>query len=124
MTINPSGSLRAKQGTRVSLRGDVSLLVRSPRIVFNGKESDVIPSDVVGASVKISVPPFEAVATYVGGNATHFLFQFDFMLLSEYDDASIRIVAVSGGVATKVYSPFLNLTVLCKTSENEYGIVF
>ena len=116
-------SLRAEQGTQVSLRGDVSDLLRNPRIVFNGKESEIIPSDAINASINISLPPFEAVATYVGATSTYLLFHFEFMLLSEYNDASIRVVTITG-CTTKVYSPFLNLTVLCKTYENEYGIVY
>ena len=106
----------------MSLRSGISLLTRSPRIVYNRKESDIILFRVIGASVNISLSPFEAVATLVGANATHLLYQFDFMLLSDYNDAYIHMVAVSG-ISTKVYSPFLNLTVLCKTSENEYAIL-
>ena len=90
VTISPSGNLRAKQETRVSLQSDVSLLARNPRIVYNRKESDIIPSAVFGTSVRISIPPFEAVATYL---STYLLFKFDFMLLFKYNDASIRIVA-------------------------------
>ena len=113
ITIDPSGTFRTKQGTQVSIRSEVPISTRNHRIVYNGKESVLIPSLTVGNRVNISIPPFEATATFFDANATYLFFQFDVVLLSKFDDASIRISASSG--LANVYSPFLNLTVLCKS---------
>ena len=96
----------------MSLRASIPIIARNPRIIFNGLESPVIPSSPVGVQVNVYIPPFEASATFIGGNATDLFFQLDFMLLVKYNDASIGISTT--GLATNVYSPFLNLTVLCK----------
>ena len=65
--------------------------------------------------MNVSISPFQASATFVGGNETNLLFQFDFTLYSLYNGASIFIVATVG-VDTEVRSPLLDLTISCKSS--------
>ncbi|XP_065846055.1 uncharacterized protein [Oscarella lobularis] len=120
VTIDPSGTIREKQGTPVSLRASIPIIARNPRIIYNRIESPVIPSSPVGVQVNVYIPPFEAFATFIGENATDLFFQLDFMLLVKYNDASIGIVSTTG-LATNVYSPFLNLTVLSSPCCNVSG---
>ena len=102
----------------VSLRSNAPI-AGDARIEYNEKEiMAILPTSPIGAQQNISFP-FKASTTLVGGNSSHRSYKSDFVLLSVYNGASIRLVVAALLTGDKSYSPFVNLTVLCKTYGNE-----
>ena len=115
ITIDPSGILRQEQGTQVSLRSDAPI-AGDAMIEYNENEiMTILPNRPIGAQRNVSFPPFRASTTLVGGNSSHRFYKIDIVLLSVYNGASIRFVVTALLTGNRSYSPFVNLTVLCKT---------
>ena len=114
MKISPSGILRAKEGVGILVRGTYAGSFSEAKIVYNGKEADAAPSVTLSAKMNFVIGPFKVSTEGLGGNLTHRLFQFNFTMLSQYDGAAIRVVGITFG-NSRIYSQFLNLTVLCKS---------
>ncbi|XP_065846247.1 titin-like isoform X2 [Oscarella lobularis] len=109
VAIDPSGSLRGREGTHVLVRGAYTFVFVEARISYNGKESDGI-SVVRNEKKNVSIVPFRTLTTGLGSNATHRLFQFEFTLLPQYNGSTIRVVGLDGN-GVKNYTQPLRLTV-------------
>ena len=114
MKISPSGILRDKEGVGVLVRSAYASSFEEARIVYNGKETYARASVVLDAKMNFVIGSFTVSTTGLGGNITHRLFQFNFTMLSQYDGATIRVVGINLD-NSRIYSQFLNLTVLCKS---------
>ena len=112
VAIDPSGSLRGREGTHVLVRGAYTFVFVEARISYNGKESDGI-SVVRNEKKNVSIVPFRTLTTGLGSNATHRLFQFEFTLLPQYNGSTIRVVGLDGN-GVKNYTQPLRLTVQCR----------